>query len=106
MERSVLRVRQIPHTHPDRKGETIVEVWRGGQVVATIYGSLEGVNVVSERAAHNEAFKLTGAAVPIPSWVVPLLERGEPCPWCKGAKIIRMEGGERECPVCRRPQEA
>jgi len=89
-----------------RQDETIVEVWRGGKVVATIYGSLEGVNIVSERAEFNMAFKLTGAG-PSASWVLPLLDREEPCPWCNGRKVIDIEGEQlQQCPVCRRAEES
>ena len=60
-ERSVLRVRQRPHVHPERKDEEVWEVLRGGKVVATIYGSREGINIVSDLAPRNRAFTMEGA---------------------------------------------
>lgn len=98
-ERSILRVRERDHIHPQRKGETVIEVLRGGEVVATIYGSLEGLNVVSDLAPRNRAFLMEGAG-PTPSWVLPLLAVGEACPWCGGVKLIRTPTEVVECPVC------
>jgi hypothetical protein len=92
-ERSTLNLRVRPHIHPDRGEDLIVEVIRGGDVVATIYGSREGVHIVSERLEHNAAafiMRVNDA----PSIVIPLLAVGEPCPWCAQHMPIKP------CPVC------
>jgi hypothetical protein len=95
--RSVLRVRTVEHIHPDRKNETIIEVWRDGAVVATIYGSREGLHIVSERFDNrrNLPFRFQAENAP-PSFVVPLLKENETCPWCSGVK----EFLGNSCPVC------
>jgi hypothetical protein len=98
-ERSVLRVRQRSHIHPDRQEDTIIEVLRGGEVVATIYGSREGVQVISARLAENFnqpfRFNFKGGGVPdSPSCIVPLLAKREECPWCGGS------GTFMNAPVC------
>ena len=97
--RSVLRLRERDHFRAQRKGEAIVEVLRDGEVVATIYGTREGIQVVTGLAPHNRVFLMEGAG-PTPSWVLPLLGAGEACPWCKGVKIVQAVGGEAPCPVC------
>lgn len=99
--RSLLRVRSHGHSDPARdKGEWIVEVWRDAQVVATIYGSREGVHIVSERfnfeTGQNSPFGMDVDGVP--SVVVPLLEAGETCPWCSGSRKF-LNG---PCPLCAR----
>ncbi len=101
-ERSVLRVRQRDHIDPRRggRGETIVEVLRGGKVVATIYGSREGIHIVSDLAIRNRSFLMEGAG-PVPSWVIPLLAEGEVCPWCEGNGVVMVTSGDPViCPVC------
>lgn len=97
--RSKLRVRQQPHVHPERGEDTIVEVVRDGEVVATIYGSREGIHIVSKL--------LGGARAPFyfetaksPSYVIPLLRDGEACPWCQNTKLIEVSYGPAPCPVC------
>jgi hypothetical protein len=100
-ERSVLRLREKPHIHPDRQNEIIVEVFRDGLVVATIYGTREGVQVVSGALSHvrNQPFGfLVG---PQPSIIIPLLKPNESCPWCADAGFI---GDGISCPVCRSSQ--
>lgn len=96
-ERSVLRLRTREHSHPQRKGEAIVEVVRDGAVVATIYGSREGLHITSARFGpdcnRNRPFCFyQSEAMPLPSWVLPLLAEGESCPWCAGRNP--------RCPVC------
>lgn len=98
-ERSLLRVRPRPHIDPNRdQGEFVVEVWRGGEVVATIYGTREGVQILSNRFALepviNKPFGIT--VNDAPSIIVPLLAIGEECPWCQGAGIVLGAA----CPVC------
>lgn len=95
-ERSVLRVREAPHINPERRAETIVEVWRDGKVVATIYGSREGVHIVSERAHRSFSMEAAG----MPGIVVPLLADNEPCPWCANGLLIAP------CPVCGKEADA
>jgi hypothetical protein len=101
-QRSELHLRARPHHHPDRAGEPIVEVWRNGAHVATIYGTREGVQIVSEYITgdgRNVAFFFEAAEMP--SYVIPLLAPDETCPWCEGKKLIRLHGTEiRYCPVC------
>lgn len=104
-ERSTLRVRTRPHIHPDRKSDTIVEVVRSGEIVATIYGSREGVHIVSdlfgERGEHvNPIFVDTrGVAAGSPGVAIPLLRDDEFCPWCGDSQFI---GPEAPCPICQR----
>lgn len=90
-ERSVLRVAPRQHLDPNRKGEWIVEVWRGGAVVAHIYGTHEVVQVVSERVRPDRPFYFHAAESSV---VVPLLAEGEVCPWCGEGSLIRP------CPIC------
>lgn len=100
-KRSELRVRARPHHRPDRAGETIVEVWRDGEQVATIYGTREGVQILSpyfER--RNAPFYFESAETP--SFVVPMLAPGEACPWCEGKQAIELGGKIFPCPVCNR----
>jgi len=99
-QRSILRVRQQPHVHPDRRDEIIIEVVRDGEVAATIYGSREGVHIVSERWPHNRAFSIEGALFKVPGLAVALLKADETCPWC-GRKRPIPEGETSECPVCK-----
>lgn len=101
--RSVLRVRTVPHIHPDRKTDIIIEVLRDDEVVATIYGSREGVHIVSDRLQESTAnmpFRLSELSFPKAGFVIPLLAEGESCPWCAGAGIVDVNG-PRPCPVCR-----
>jgi hypothetical protein len=100
--RSVLRLRARPHLHPDRGGEVIVEVVREGEVVGTIYGSREGVQIVS-RHFHDGARRAISTDVRggAPGLLVPLLRPGESCPWCGGARKIEAgEGVSMDCPIC------
>lgn len=92
-ERSILRVAPRQHADPDRKGEWIIEVWRNGEIVAHVYGTREGVQVVSPRVKQNSYFYFEAAS---PSVVVPLLAENEVCPWCDGTHIFL--GGP--CAVC------
>jgi hypothetical protein len=91
-ERSVLKVRLRPHIHPDRQAEEIWEVWRGGKLVASIYGSREGIHIVSDRVLECPPFRFMVGGMP--SLVVPLIEEGESCPWCSGGAVIE------NCPIC------
>lgn len=94
-ERSVLRLRMREHSHPERKGEAVVEVVRDGEVVAVIYGSREGLHINSARFTpdRNRPFYFHRTELmPLPSWVLPLLAEGEVCPWCGGSS--------KNCPVC------
>jgi len=100
--RSILRLRE-GHIDPGRQGEIVVEVLRDGEVVAFIYGSREGVHIVSPRlheAKNNEAFFLGGDIMPMPGYVIPLLADGEQCPWCEGVRIVELQGKRQPCPVC------
>jgi hypothetical protein len=100
-ERSRLQVRA--HADPARKGEYVFAVLRDGEVVATIFGSREGLHVVSERLAQNsrnKPFFFQAGDLP-PGYVIPLLKEGEECPWCKGAGTITASESPRPCPVCR-----
>lgn len=101
-QRSELRLRTRPHFHPDRQNETIIEVVRDGRVVATIYGSREGVQIVSERFDFKDNVNQpVGMDVNnTPTLVVPLLMQGEPCPWCNnsGRSAVGV------CPICRSAQ--
>jgi len=112
MERSILRLRTKPHIHPDRREETIVEVVRDGKVVATIYGTREGVQIVSDRIEQSRPpVYLDGQTLPVPvqSIVVPLLAKDEVCPWCQGTGVLPlgMHPGNpvlTACSLCRRTQ--
>jgi len=100
-ERSLLRVRERDHIHPQRKGEVVWEVVRDGEVVATIYGSREGVHIVSERlgpSSRNRPFLLEVAGKP--SWVIPLLDDNEVCPWCQGTEVANIGVASGPCPIC------
>ena len=99
-ERSKLQVRA--HVDPARKGEYVFVVLRDGEAVATIFGSREGLHVVSERLAQNsrnKPFFLQAGDLP-PGYVIPLLQEDEECPWCKGAGVITAGEGPCPCPVC------
>lgn len=100
--RSILRLRARPHLHPDRGGEVIVEVVREGEVVGTIYGSREGVQVVSKSFENGSARAIwTDVRGGAPGLLVTLLRPGERCPWCDGAqRIVAGEGMLMDCPVC------
>ena len=99
-DRSILRIRTHGHIDPSRpKDEWIVEVWRSGKVVASIYGSREGVHIISDRLPVNRVFRADGLA-PSPALVVGLLDEGETCPWCEGRGILDLPSGEQACPVC------
>lgn len=92
-DRSLLRVAPRQHVDPTRdKGEFIVEVWRDGKIAAHVYGTREGVQIVSERIHGDRPFYIE--AGPSPSVVVPLLAEGEVCPW------LGSHGAIRPCPVC------
>jgi hypothetical protein len=100
-DRSKLQVRA--HGDPARKGEYVFAVIRDGEVVATIYGSREGLHIVSERFTENQRNKpFFHQAAAGPGYVIPLLKQGEECPWCAGSGMVRVsEGAEvRICPVC------
>ncbi len=90
--RSILRMRSRPHMHPARGGEVIVEVVREGEVVATIFGSREGVHIVAgcfgKDAARPSRPLRTETPGGAPGLLVPLLREGEACPWCEGARRI------------------
>jgi hypothetical protein len=87
----------MPHMHPDRSGDVVVEVVRDGEVLATIYGSREGVHLVSDLVERNRPFGFAASEIlPSPSWVLPLLRDGDLCPWCSGARVL----GDLACPVC------
>jgi len=99
-KRSSLLPRIAPHIDPERGEEIVVEVLREGKVVACIYGTREGVQIVGlgdRRSADLHPFGLTVEGVGTRSVVVPLLLDREQCPWCFGSKIFK----EQECPVCR-----
>ena len=98
-KRSVLRVREKEHIHPELRGGVIIEVLRQGEVVATIYGSREGIHIVSDLALKSRPFVIetpNGA----PSWVFSLLGKNEVCPWCQGRKVVEFSDAEIRCPVC------
>jgi hypothetical protein len=82
-ERSVLRLREARHIDPARRDETIIEVLRDGVPAAYIYGTREGVQIVSSRISTGRrlGYLEVGGT---PSLIVPLLEASEPCPWCEG----------------------
>jgi hypothetical protein len=105
MARSVLRIRQEPHTHPARREEAVIEVVRDGEVVAMIYGSREGVHITSMRldsSMSNTPFRLDLplSLAPVPGFVIPLLAEGEACPWCNGVGLLKPDGAL--CPACHR----
>jgi len=98
-ERSILRVRERPHIHPDRRNEQIWEVVRDGEVVAHIYGTRDGVQVVSprlDRDGRNKPYLFEASGVS-PGWVIPLLAPDDPCPLCVGGVFL----GVLPCPICR-----
>lgn len=97
-DRSLLRVRPREHIDPNRdKSEFVVEVWRDGIVVAHIYGTREGVQIVSDRVRPERQFFFDAGVRP--SIVVPLLAEGEVCPWCGMGSVIKP------CPVCGTPHD-
>ena len=96
MSRSILRLREQSHTV--RTAEPVVEVCRDGVVVATIYGSREGLHIASVRQPYNGAFSIEGPTFSMPGWSVTLLEKEEACPWCGGSRQL-TEG--LDCPVCK-----
>lgn len=99
-DRSLLRISPRKHIDPNRpKDEWTVEVWRDGEVVATIYGSREGVHIFSDRLPANRVFLAEGMG-PQPGLVVGLLKEGEICPWCEGKGVIPLPSGNQPCPVC------
>lgn len=101
--RSILRLRARPHMYPDRADDVIVEVVRDGEVVGTIYGSREGVQIVSN-SFRNGARRVISTDVRggAPGLVVPLLRPGEPCPWCADqGKIAAGEHASMDCPICK-----
>src|SRR5579864_1416789 len=104
-ERNALRLRDRSHFHPDRQNEVIVEVVRDGRTIATIYGSREGIHVVTDLAPRMRPFlmKVEGAT---PSWVLPLLAEDEECPWCEGRKVIQLTSQTAVCPVCQGPPDS
>jgi hypothetical protein len=99
-ERSTLQMRVRPHFRPDREEDIVVEVVREGEVVATIYGSREGVQIVSELIAKNQppfGLRVSVGEDSSPSYVIPLLKPGEECPWCAEGVTLN-----KPCPVCRK----
>lgn len=100
-ERSILRLREHPHMLKERASDFIVEVIRDGQVRATIYGSREGLQIVSEQVGVGRNIPFAFFAGPTPSVIVPLLTEREQCPWCLGSRKL-SEG--LECPVCRKDE--
>jgi hypothetical protein len=92
--RSVLQFRVKPHFHPDRQEDVVVEVLRDGEVAATIYGSREGIHVVSERLQGDKNVPFFMTVADTPSCVIPLLKTDEECPWCSEGMDMRP------CPVC------
>lgn len=96
VERSVLCLRVRPHFREGREEDIVVEVVREGEVAATIYGSREGLHIVSDRL-DQPPFRMDVNNTP--SIVVPLLKAGDDaCPWCgEGVPL-------RPCPVCGRPE--
>lgn len=98
-DRSVLQFRIKPHFRPGREEDVVVEVLRDGEVAATIYGSREGIHVVSERLGADSNIPFGMSVGGVPSCVIPLLKAGEECPWC-------AEGSElRPCPVCKKVRQ-
>jgi hypothetical protein len=103
--RSVLNLRKRGHIQPGREQEAIVEVVRDGKVVATIYGSREGVHITSDSfGQRGEGFRAFFFAVDdppgMPGIVIPILAAGEACPWCEGLERVLVGGLVRPCPVC------
>lgn len=100
LPRCTLRVREHQHLHPDRADETVIEVLRGDEVLAQIYGSYEGVHVVSPllSESHNEPFRLDGVSAH--GVVIPLISSADLCPWCEGARVVTLNNEQRPCPVC------
>lgn len=94
--RSELRVRE--HSDPERKGELIVQVVRGDEVVANIYGSREGIQIMSPLFKEDFHF-IPASAIDMPAVIIPLLKPGEPCPWCSGKGQIE-EPKFSTCPIC------
>jgi len=105
MKRSILRVRDRAHIDPRRKDEVIIDVVRDGEVIAQIYGSLEGVHIISDRLnpdTNNKPFYMNPPPAPLPGYVVPLLAKGEKCPWCDDQGIVQLFlQGPEPCPVCK-----
>lgn len=108
MTRSLLRFAKRPHIVRGYPGGPFVEVVRDGEVVATIYGTREGVQIVSEAFGTNgERLSPFGMAVDVPnsgriaSVIVPLLRTDEECPWCKDDKLIDLGNGPVVCPACK-----
>lgn len=104
--RSKLQLREVHHIRPDRTDEPVIQVMRDGELVATIYGSREGVHIVSERLSGqdrpNRPFFFQSGDLP-PGYVVPLLAAEESCPWCEDRGEVRFsETDIRLCPVCQR----
>jgi hypothetical protein len=102
-ERSTLSLRVHPHIHPDRGEDIIVEVTRDGKVAATIYGSREGLHIVSDRLGNQPFYvQINGRQ----SLVIPLLKDGEECPWCLDGvlRVVKTAKGQTAgpCPVCGR----
>jgi hypothetical protein len=100
--RSELRLRNRPHFDPRRRDEAIVEIVRDGQVVGTIYGSREGVHIISDCFGQDGRnvkvqFTLVDAACGL---LIPMLRPGETCPWCHGSKVIGEGDESADCPVC------
>jgi hypothetical protein len=98
--RTTLRARQRSHGHPDRVGEVVVEVLRGSQVVATVYGSREGLHIISKHLSSGRArpFWINVAPPGASGIVVPILRPEiDECPWCGGSGHFE----ENSCPVCR-----
>lgn len=102
-DRSLLRVSMRPHAAANReKGEFIVEVWRQGEVVATIFGSQEGVHIVSQRlGGRNQPVPIDVSG--IASVLIPLLAPDEACPWCHGTGVAFGAGAP--CMICARAEE-
>jgi hypothetical protein len=106
-KRRVLRLRERGHSQPGRANENVVEVVRAGQVVATIYGSREGIHITSEVfGGHGEGLRALFFAVEdppgsMPGIVIPILAPGEICPWCDDLKrVVLSNGPDQPCPVC------
>ncbi len=104
--RSELRLRARPHIQPGREDEAVVEVVRGGEVVGTIYGSREGIHVVSGFFGRDGGnvkvigfdVQLDGVQFGNPGLVVAMLRPGELCPWC-GRKVAGKQFS-LDCPLC------
>ena len=106
-KRSKLVVAQRKHIDPTRGGEdTIVEVWRDGELVAHIYGTRDGVQVVSDRLdrtkerTHPYALTVRNESKEVHSVVVPLLAPDETCPLCVGTKVIHYLKETVPCWIC------